>query len=170
MGLTPSLDKQEWQHRVSYMETDGAEARGALAEVERIREANEQRLRRPGRYWMMVGGFFAVYALAPLIYDVVPEPYGYVLPVALVPVIAVAFLWRRPRDMRIRYTLDGGMLRLLIGFAVLCAVIVGTNTGLYGLFGWWWLPPLAAVVMFLVGFLGGRAMDRRWARTVSRRA
>ncbi len=67
------------------------EAHSPLEVVERIRAGDE--LRRPRRYWVMVGSLFALFAIAPLVYDRVQEPYGYLLPLALAPLLAVAFMW-----------------------------------------------------------------------------
>ncbi|MGO3832652.1 hypothetical protein [Agrococcus casei] len=152
------------------MENNEVEAREALAEVDRIREVNEHHLRRPKRYWIMFAAFFALWVLSPLLYAVVPEPYGYFLPVVLVAVVAAIFLWRKPRDMRIRYTLDETMLRqLMVGVVVPFVVLKVVSLGLFQLLGWWWVLPVAAVATFVIIYLRFGALDRQWAHTVSHR-
>lgn len=144
-----------------------SEAQATLDEVVRVRSVNDERLRRPGRYWTMIGGFLAVFAMAPLIYDRVPEPYGYLLPPALIPLIAVACMGRAP-SAKARYRLKDVKISQLIGLAVGCGVIVGISTGMYRAFDLWWVPVCSALLIFAIGAVGGRQLDRSWARAASR--
>lgn len=143
------------------------EAQAALDEVERVRAVNEERLRRPGRYWIMTGSFFAVFAIAPLSYDRVPEPYGYLLPPALIPLIAVAFLWRAPSP-KLRYRLDDAKISQFVGLGVACVLSAAIAASVYRALELWWVPVSTALVVFIIMALKGRQLDRSWARAASR--
>ncbi|MGC0141837.1 hypothetical protein [Pseudactinotalea sp. Z1732] len=144
-----------------------SEAQATLDEVERVRSVNDERLRRPGRYWTMLGGFLAVFAIAPLIIDRVPDPYGYLLPPALIPLIAAVSMWGAP-SAKPRYRLKDAKVSQLVVLVVACGVFVSINSGLYRAFELWWVPVCAAVLAFAVGAVGGRRLDRSWARAASR--
>ncbi len=152
------------------MENKEAAARDTLTEVARLRQVNEKHLRRPRRYWVMIALFFALWVLSPVLHTALPEPYGYLLPVALVPVVALALLWRKPRDMRIRYTLDEKMVQQVISSVVLPFVgFWALSSALFGFLGWWWVPPVVAVATFFTVYLRFSALDRQWAYSVSHR-
>lgn len=118
----------------------------------------------------MTASFFALWVLSPTFYTVIPEPYGYLLPIALVPLIALVLLWRKPRDMRIRYTLDSTMLLQVTNSVVVPIVwFYLLSRALSGFLGWWWAPPVVSVVTFITVYLRFSALDRQWAHEVSRR-
>lgn len=144
-----------------------SEAQATLDEIERVRSVNDERLRRPGRYWTMVGAFLAVFAMAPLMYDRLQEPYGYLLPPVLIPMIAVACMWRAP-SAKARYRLKDVKISQFVGLVVGCGVIVSISTGVYGAFDLWWVPVCSALLIFAIGATGGRRLDRSWARAASR--
>lgn len=147
------------------MERQQREAREALDVVAQTREVNAERLRRPRWYWFMVGGFLAVFGLLPLTADW-PPLVRFVLPPALMIVIAVFAAWRQPTAVR-KLELRGRMWLPLLGSALAAALVQGLNMALFASHGWWWLPPLTALVLFTGTILAGPAIDRSWARTVS---
>ncbi|MGM7670333.1 hypothetical protein [Microbacterium sp. A93] len=148
------------------MENNAPSTREALDAVHEAREINAQRLRRPRRYWIMFGGILAVFALTPYTTGW-PPLVQYLAPAALIIIIGVTAAWKQPTAVR-KIRLSGRMVLQLIGFAVVAGVIVGISRALYSEHGWWWLPLIAAIVLF--GFVAGIGprMDRSWARQVSR--
>ncbi len=143
------------------------EAQEALDEVQRVRKTNEQRLRKPGRYWIMVGGFLGVLALIPLSRDYLTEPWTYLAPPALLIVIAAACMWGQPVAGR-QYRMTRPMAVQLVRFLLILCVLTSVGPGLYGAFEHWWIPVLFAFAMFGTSAVLGSRMDRDWAKVVSR--
>lgn len=150
---------------VSGMENNAASAREALDAVQEAKNLNAQRLRRPRRYWIMLGAMLAVFALMPYMTGW-PAVLQFLVPPALAIVIGLIAAWKQPTAVR-KIRLSARMVLQLIGFALVAGIIVGLSRALYSEHGWWWLPLVAAIVMFgLVVGIGAR-MDRSWARQVS---
>jgi hypothetical protein len=143
------------------------EAQDSLDALANVREENVARLQRPRRYWAMVGMLLAAYALIPLTSSWTPLLTFVVVPALLV-VIVIFATWKQPSAVR-NIKLTGTMWLPLLGFAVLAGVLGGLDTALYNAHGWSWLPPLVAVLLFALAVVGGRLIDRYWARTVSNR-
>ena len=148
------------------MENDAASAREALQAVQEAKTLNAQRLRRPRRYWIMLGAFLAVFALLPYTSSW-PALLRFIVPPVLVIVIAVIAAWKQPTAVR-KIRLSGRMALPLISLAIVAGIVVGTSSALYGEHGWWWLPLLAAIVLFALVAGFGPRMDNFWARRVSR--
>lgn len=142
------------------------EARTALDEVEKARETNADRLRRPGRHWIMVGSFLAIFTLQPLIIRLFEDPWSYFAAPALILIVAIAFTVRAPKTKR-NYPLRGAMVWQLLGYALVCGIISGFSTATYNEHGIWWIPVISALVIFLVGAKGGHILDRSFARQAS---
>ena len=157
--------------RLSSMENDKYvsphEARVALKALDDAKEANIVRLQRPRRYWVMMGMLFALFALVPLTSSW-PPLLTFLLVPALLVVILLFASWKQPSAIR-NIKLTGSMWLPLLGFALLAGVLGGLNTALYNEHGWLWLPPLVAVLLFVIATVGGPLIDRYWARTVSNR-
>jgi len=140
-------------------------AREALDEVARTREVNAERLRRPPRYWIMLGAFMTAFALQPYTFGW-PAIWQFVLPPVAMLAIAAVAAWKQPTAVR-KIRLSGRMSLQLAGFAVLTAAIVSVGRALYTAEGIWWAPLAAAALVFAAVAILGRAMDRSWARQVS---
>jgi len=147
------------------MENNATPASEALHAVQQARELNAQRLRRPRRYWIMLGGFVSVFALMPYMSEW-PVLLQFLAPPVLIIVIAVIAAWKQPTAVR-KIRLSGRMALQLIGFAIAAGIIGGLSRALYTEHGWWWLPLSAAVVLFGLVAGIGPLMDRSWARQVS---
>ncbi|MGO1181917.1 MAG: hypothetical protein ACTHZ5_08690 [Micrococcaceae bacterium] len=147
------------------MENHDPTADEALHAVAEVREVNAERLRRPKRYWVMLGLILAVFALIPYLTGL-PVLVQFLAPVALVLVIALVAAWNQPTAVR-KIKLSGRMGLQLAGFAILAGIVGGVSRGLYAEQGWWWVPLLAAVLLFTIVATLGPLMDRSWARHVS---
>lgn len=150
---------------VSYMESDAVGAREALEVVEETKSLNAERLRRPRRYWLMFGAFLSVFALMPYTLSW-PALFQFVVPPVVLIVIAVVAAWKQPTAVR-KIKLSGRMVLQIIGFALLAGVVGGVSRAVYAEQGWWWVPLLAAILLFTVVTTLGPLMDRSWARQVS---
>ena len=147
------------------MENDAADARRALEVVEATKQVNAERLRRPRRYWVMVGLMLSVFALRPYL-SAWPGLLQYIVPVLAVLAIAAVAAWKQPTAVR-KIRLSARMAWQLAGFAVLAGILGGVSHAVYAEQGWWWVPAVAALVMFLIVVTIGPMMDRSWARQVS---
>lgn len=147
------------------MENDDPTVDEALDAVAAAREVNVERLQRPKRYWIMLGLFLSVFALIPYLTGL-PALVQFVAPVVLVLAVALIAAWKQPTAVR-KIKLSGRMGLQLAGFALLAGVVGGVSRGLYSERGWWWLPLLAAVLLFAIVATLGPLMDRSWARQVS---
>ncbi|PZR53075.1 hypothetical protein DNL40_08680 [Xylanimonas oleitrophica] len=140
------------------------DARAALAVVERTRTVNAQRLQRPRRYWLIAGALLAVHGLIPL-------TSGWPLVASLAPlallVTIVTFAARRQPSAVRKMRLRGHMWLPLLGLALAAGVLQAVSTVLYGTYGLWWTPVVAAAMLFGGTLLAGPAIDRHWAREVS---
>ncbi|PRB15236.1 hypothetical protein [Microbacterium sp. MYb62] len=148
------------------METDEFEARRALDAVEAAKALNAERLRRPKRYWIMLGSFLSIFALLPY-FSGWPPLLQFAAPLIAVVVIAVVAARKQPTAVR-KIRLSGRMSAQLIGFAVVAGILAGASRAVYSEQGWWWVPMVAAIVMFALVTTVGPLMDRSWARQVSR--
>ncbi|WP_163542079.1 hypothetical protein [Occultella kanbiaonis] len=148
------------------MESDAAAAREALDAVNATRELNAERLRRPSRYWIMLGLMLAVFGLLPYAADW-PPLLQYSAAPALMILIAVVAAWKQPTAVR-RLRLSGRMGLQLLGFAILAGVVVAVSRAVHLEQGWWWAPLVAAVLLFVFVATVGPRMDRSWARRASR--
>lgn len=104
--------------------------------------------------------------MIPLGTDLLPPLAATLLPLGLIVGIGVLASWKQPTAVR-KIRLRGKMWLPYIGGVLLLGLIGGLNAALYSDEGRWWLPPLTAVVLFALVWIGGRAMDRYWAREVS---
>lgn len=150
---------------LSSMESEHPAASEALDAVARTRELNAERLRRPRRYWTMLGGFMTVFALQPYTFGW-PAVWQFVIPPLVVIAIAIIAAWKQPTAVR-RIRLSGRMSLQLAGFVVPVVVIVSIGRALYTAERIWWAPLAAAVLVFAAVVVLGRAMDRSWERQVS---
>jgi len=148
------------------MENDAAEARRALEVVEATKHVNAERLRRPRRYWVMVGLMLSVFALRPY-FSTWPELLQYIVPILAILAIAGVAAWKQPTAVR-KIKLSARMAWQLVGFAVLAGILGGVSHAVYVEQGWWWVPAVAALALFLIVVMLGPKMDRSWARQVSR--
>ncbi len=153
---------------VSTMENDDPTAREALDAVAEARAVNVHRLQRPKRYWIMLGLFMSVFALIPYL-TALPVLVQYVAPVAVLLAIALVAAWKQPTAVR-KIKLSARMLIQLAGFAVLAGIVGGVSRGVHATKGWWWVPLVAAAVLFTIVATLGPVMDRSWARQVSNAA
>jgi hypothetical protein len=133
--------------------------------VAAARELNVQRLQRPKRYWIMLGLFLSIFALMPYLTGL-PALVQFVAPVVLMLVIALVAAWKQPTVVR-KIKISGRMSLQLIGFAILAGVVAGVSRGIYAEQGWWWVPLLAALILFVIVTTFGTLMDCSWARQVS---
>ncbi|MBZ2195304.1 hypothetical protein [Occultella gossypii] len=147
------------------MESDAVSAREALDAVSAARELNAERLRRPKRYWIMLGLMLAVFALLPYTADW-PPLLRYSAAPALMILVAVVAAWRQPTAVR-KIRLSGRMGLQLVGFALLGGVVIAVSRGVHLEQGWWWAPLVAAVLLFAFVAGVGPRMDRSWARRAS---
>lgn len=147
------------------MESDTAGARTALDAVEATKKLNAERLRRPKRYWVMFGSFVAVFALLPYTTDW-PGLFQFAIPPLLLILIVVVAGWKQPTAVR-KIKLSGRMAIQLVGFAILAGVLGGVSRAAYAEQGWWWVPLVAAIVMFTLVTTVGPLMDRSWTRQIS---
>ncbi|MDA3147170.1 hypothetical protein JSO19_07235 [Leucobacter sp. UCMA 4100] len=147
------------------MENDADDAREALDVVEEAQKLNAERLQRPRRYWVMLGLFLSVLALLPYTSSW-PVVFQLVVPLAAVVVIAVVVAWKQPTAVR-KIKLSGRMVAQLLGFALLAGIIGGLSRAVYAEQGWWWVPMVAAIIMFTIVTTLAPLMDRSWARQVS---
>lgn len=147
------------------MESHDPTAQEALEAVAEARQANVERLQRPKRYWVMLGLLLTVFTLTPYLSGLPPLVH-YVAPVALVLLIALIASAKQPTAVR-KIRLSGRIALQLAGFGILAGVIGGVSRGIYEEHSWWWVPLVAAVVLFLVVAIFGPLMDRSWARQVS---
>jgi hypothetical protein len=147
------------------MEKDDPTLDEAIDAMAEVREVNVERLQRPKRYWVMLGLFLSVFALIPYLAGL-PPLVQFVAPMVLVLVIALVAAWKQPTAIR-KIKLSGRMGFQLAGFAILAGVVGGVGRGVYAAQGWWWVPLLAAVVLFTTVATLGPMMDRSWARQVS---
>ncbi|WP_154794607.1 hypothetical protein [Occultella kanbiaonis] len=148
------------------MESDAAAAREALDAVNTTRELNAERLRRPSRYWIMIGLMLSVFALLPYAAGW-PPLLQILVPPVLIALIAVALGRKQPTAVR-RLRLSGRMGLQLLGFAILAGVVVAVSRAVHLEQGWWWAPLVAAVLLFAFVATVGPRMDRSWARRASR--
>ncbi|CAM3476772.1 hypothetical protein OCAE111667_11815 [Occultella aeris] len=147
------------------MESDAAATREALDAVSATRELNAERLRRPKRYWIMLGLMLSVFALLP--YTAGWPPLLQILvPPALIALIAVALGRKQPTAVR-KLRMSGRMVLQLLGFAILAGVAVAISRGVYLEQGWWWAPLVAAALLFAFVATAGPRLDRSWARRAS---
>ena len=147
------------------MESDADAARDALDVVAAAQALNAQRLRRPPRYWLMLGLFAAVFGLLP--YTTGWPPLAqFLVPPALVLIIASVAAWRQPTAVR-KIKLTGTMWLPLLGFALAAGVLGALSRALYAEHALWWVPLSAGVLMFVLVVTVGPAIDRSWARRVS---
>ena len=147
------------------MKNSAASARESLDALQDAGELNAQRLRRPRRYWIMFAAMLSVFALIQYTTQW-PPVLRFVAPTALMVVIAIIAAWKQPTAVR-KIRLSGRMLLQIAGFAALAGVVGGISHALYAELGWWWIPLVAAVLLFgLVAGLGP-LMDRSWARRAS---
>lgn len=149
------------------MESDPHPA-AALAAVEAARKLNAERLRRPKRYWTMLGLMLAVFALMPYLSEL-PPLLQYSFPLLALLGILIFSAWRQPPAAR-KVRLSGSMALTLIAFALGAGIIGGLSRALYETQGWLWVPASAALLLFVFVTFGGRALDRSWARRASRGA
>lgn len=154
------------------METDPSRqnsgARESLDAVDAVRDLNAERLRRPRRYWVMVGAGLAVLGLTPLAVDVLPPLTAFVVPPLLMLVIVIVASRKQPsavRHVRVR----GAMWLPYIGGVVCAAAIATVGSVLYDSHGWWGIPVVAAVVLFVLCAVGGPALDAFWAHHTRQR-
>ncbi|MGP5607736.1 hypothetical protein [Arthrobacter rhombi] len=144
---------------------NAAQAGESLEALGAVGELNAERLQRPPRYWFLVGFILAVLALVPLVTDLLSMPAALlVLPGAIVVVFLFAS-WKQPSAVR-HIRLHGSMWLPFLGGVLVVGFIGGINSALYDTHGWWWIPVIAAVVLFSLGTIGGPALDRYWVRRV----
>ncbi len=149
-----------------YHSPSSVEAQESLKALESTRRLNVTRLQRPRRYWVMLASFMVIFMLIPLSVDVFPTPAAYFFAPGLIILIGFLASWKQPKAAR-KIQVGGKMWLPYIGGAILLGLIGGLNGGLYSFPDRWWLPLLTAPLMFLLVLVGGQAMDRYWARTVS---
>ena len=150
--------------RVSGMENDAPTVRESLDALADAREANVERLRRPKRYWVMLGLFLSVFALMPYLTGL-PMLVQYCAPVVAMLVIALVAARKQPTAVR-KIKPTGRMVMQIIGFALLAGIVVGVSRAVYAEQGWWWVPAVAAVILFVIVVTLGPLMDRSWAGQV----
>ncbi|WP_443346423.1 hypothetical protein [Arthrobacter rhombi] len=137
------------------------EAAESVEALDAVGELNTERLRRPRRYWPMVGALLAVLALVPLATDLLPPLVVFLLMPGMIMVIVCVAARKQPPAVR-HIRLQGSMWLPYLGGVLVIGMVGGLNAALYDLHGWWWSPVLAAVVMFLFCAVGGPVLDRYW--------
>ncbi|MEZ5085668.1 MAG: hypothetical protein R2722_05280 [Tessaracoccus sp.] len=147
------------------MENDAAAAREALDAVNAAKHLNARRLRRPWGYWVLFGAFLSAFVLLPYVTDRLPV-LQFILPPMIAIVIAVVAARIQPVAVR-KLRLSVRMVLQVIGFALLAGVVGGLGGAAYVEYGWWWMPLIAAVLVFAVVVVLGPLLDRSWMRQVS---
>ncbi|WP_417233813.1 hypothetical protein [Arthrobacter sp.] len=122
-------------------------------------------LRRPRRYWVMLGALLAVLGLIPLAGNLLPPVATFIAVPLLLMAIVITAAHQQPRAVR-SLKLTGIMWVPYVGGVVLVAVLAGAGAALYSAHGGWAIPVATAAVLFTVCALGGRAMDDFWGRHV----
>ena len=138
-----------------------AQAGESLAAVEAVGELNAERLQRPRRYWAMVGALLAVLALVPLATNLLPPLAVFLLMPGMIMVVFIVAARKQPSAVR-HIRLHGSMWLPFLGGVLVVGFSGGINSSLYDTHGWWWIPVIAAVVMFFICAIGGPALDRYW--------
>lgn len=147
------------------MENNADSARDALDAIQAAKALNARRLRRPRRYWIMFGALLSVFALIQYTTQW-PPVLRFLAPIALMVAIALIAAWKQPTAVR-KIRLSGRMVLQIAGFAVLAGIAGGVSRALYSELGWWWIPLVAAVLLFGIVAGLGPLMDRSWARRAS---
>lgn len=147
------------------MEKHDPDAHEALDAVHATRKLNAQRLRRPRRYWIMMGALLSVFALLPYTLEW-PSPMNFLGPPALMILIGGIAAWRQPSAVR-KIRFSGFMALSLSGFALGAGVIVIISRYAYSEPGMWWAPAAGALLVFVFTITVGQWMDRSWSRRVS---
>lgn len=140
-------------------------ARRALQIVEQGGEVSAQRLRRPKRCWALAGLFVALLALLPYL-ETVPVLYYAVVFIGPLSIAIIAA--RTKRGVLGRIKVSGWMVLQLLIFALIAGGLGGASHWVYIQQGWWWVPLVAAILLFTFTFFAGMLLDRLWARRVSR--
>lgn len=149
----------------STMESDSLGPAESLKALEQTREQNVQRLRKPLRYWIMLGCMLGVFALVPLTREW-PGWLQLTAPPVLILVMALIFAWRQP-PARYRMQLRGRMLLPLLALIVVMGAVSGFGSALYIEHGHWWIPALGALLLFALVVIAGPSMERWWAKEKS---
>ena len=136
---------------------------GAGESVDSVRHPRNDELRRPRRYWVMLGALLAVFGLIPLASDLLPPVATFIVVPLLMMAIAITAAYKQPRAVR-SLKLTGIMWLPYLGGVLLVAVLAATGSALYSAHGWWAIPVITATVLFLVSAIGGPALDAFWAR------
>lgn len=136
---------------------------GAGDSVGSVRGPNIDDVRRPRRYWAMLGAMLAVFGLIPLASDLLPPLAMFLIVPLLLMAIGITAARKLPRAVR-SLKLIGIMWLPYIGGVLLIAVLAGLGAALYSARGGWEIPVVTAAMLFLVSVIGGPALDAFWAR------
>lgn len=136
---------------------------GAGDSVDSVRGPNNDDLRRPRRYWAMLGAMLAVFGLIPLAGYLLPPLAMFLMVPLLLLAIGITAARKQPRAVR-SLKLIGIMWLPYVGGVLLIAVLAGLGAALYSARGGWGIPVATAAMLFLVSVIGGPALDAFWAR------
>lgn len=148
------------------MESQRSEVQASLDALAATSAQNVERLQRPRRYWMGLASMMMIFPLLPYA-EYLPPLVAFILAPVLVFTIALIARRNQPTAVR-KIRLSGAMWVQLLGFALTVGIVGGLSRALYSVQGWLWFPAIAALVVFALVAITGPALDRYWARRVSR--
>jgi hypothetical protein len=148
------------------VENQELDAQASLDALAATGAQNVRRLQRPRRYWVGVASLMTLFPLLPYAKYFTPLAVYLGVP-AIILIIGIVARWRQPTAVR-KIRLTGVMWLPVLGLAVLLGTVARLSNALFSTQGVLWLPAVTAAAVFTLVVLAGPAIDRSWARRVSR--